>query len=86
MFVEVLLAANAIKNQLERSPTVSVTPRPSHNYTVSKSMITNASFRTKKLPGKTIRWMYYWPMTEFSSKISFFLNFKFTIVCLVLFF
>ncbi|XP_056642082.1 hyccin [Diorhabda sublineata] len=50
-YAEVLLAANAIKNLLQNSPSISgVTPRPSHTHSVSKSMITNASFRTKKLP------------------------------------
>lgn len=49
-FADVLLAANAVKNLLQHSPTISVAPRPSHTHSVSKSMITNASFRTKKLP------------------------------------
>ncbi|KAK9870712.1 hypothetical protein WA026_008283 [Henosepilachna vigintioctopunctata] len=49
-FADVLLAANSVKNLLQYSPTVLVTPRTSHSQTVSKSMITNASFRTKKLP------------------------------------
>ncbi|CAH1117440.1 unnamed protein product [Phaedon cochleariae] len=49
-YAEVLLAANAIKNLLHHSPAVSAAPRPSHVPSVSKSMITNASFRTKKLP------------------------------------
>ncbi|CAH1115681.1 unnamed protein product [Psylliodes chrysocephalus] len=50
-YAEVLLAANAIKNLLQHSTSVnSVVPRPSHTHSISKSMITNASFRTKKLP------------------------------------
>nr|CAI5829524.1 unnamed protein product [Callosobruchus analis] len=52
-YAEVLLAGNAIKNLMHHSPTVSAAPRPSshsHGAGVSKSMITNASFRTKKLP------------------------------------
>nr|CAH7713663.1 unnamed protein product [Callosobruchus chinensis] len=50
-YAEVLLAGNAIKNLMHHSPTVSAAPRPSsHSHGVSKSMITNASFRTKKLP------------------------------------
>lgn len=49
-YAEVLLAAHAIKNLLQHSPTVLATPRPSHTHSISKSMITNASFRTKKLP------------------------------------
>ncbi|XP_023012705.2 PI4KA lipid kinase complex subunit hyccin isoform X1 [Leptinotarsa decemlineata] len=49
-FAEVLLAANSVKNLLQNSPTVSAAPRPSHSHSISKSMITNASFRTKKLP------------------------------------
>ncbi|XP_044268076.1 hyccin isoform X2 [Tribolium madens] len=49
-FADVLLSANAIKNLIQRSSSVSVTPRPSHSHSISKSMITNASFRTKKLP------------------------------------
>ncbi|KAL3283190.1 hypothetical protein HHI36_006342 [Cryptolaemus montrouzieri] len=49
-FAAVLLAANSIKNLLQHSPSSSITSRPSHSHSVSKSMITNASFRTKKLP------------------------------------
>lgn len=49
-YADVILAGSAIKNLLQHSPTVSATPRPSHSHSVSKSMITNASFRTKKLP------------------------------------
>ncbi|EFA04775.2 hyccin isoform X2 [Tribolium castaneum] len=49
-FADVLLSANAIKNLIQRSSSVSVTPRPSQSHSISKSMITNASFRTKKLP------------------------------------
>ncbi|CAG9768585.1 unnamed protein product [Ceutorhynchus assimilis] len=49
-FPDVLLAANAVKNLLQHSPSIAVTSRPSHTHAVSKSMITNASFRTKKLP------------------------------------
>ncbi|XP_060517006.1 hyccin [Cylas formicarius] len=49
-YSEVLLTGSAIKNLLESSPTVSVAPKPSHTHSISKSMITNASFRTKKLP------------------------------------
>ncbi|VEN49819.1 unnamed protein product [Callosobruchus maculatus] len=52
-YAEVLLCGNAIKNLMHHSPTVSAAPRPSahsHSHGVSKSMITNASFRTKKLP------------------------------------
>ncbi|XP_050302223.1 hyccin [Anthonomus grandis grandis] len=47
---EVLLAASAFKNLLQHSPSISVSSRPSNTHSVSKSMITNASFRTKKLP------------------------------------
>ncbi|KAG5897445.1 hypothetical protein JTB14_002706 [Gonioctena quinquepunctata] len=49
-YTEVLLAANSVKNLLQNSPAVSAAPRPSHSQSISKSMITNASFRTKKLP------------------------------------
>ncbi|XP_044751893.1 hyccin [Coccinella septempunctata] len=49
-YPDVLLAANAVKNLLQYSPTIAATPRVSHSHNVSKSMITNASFRTKKLP------------------------------------
>ncbi|XP_030763184.1 hyccin [Sitophilus oryzae] len=49
-YSDVLLAASAVKNLLQNSPSVSITSRPSHVHSVSKSMITNASFRTKKLP------------------------------------
>ncbi|XP_045472873.1 hyccin isoform X2 [Harmonia axyridis] len=50
-YPDVLLAANSVKNLLQYSPTINaVTPRVSHSQSVSKSMITNASFRTKKLP------------------------------------
>lgn len=50
-YADVLLAANAIKNLLHTSPSISGSaPRPSQTHSVSKSMITNASFRTKKLP------------------------------------
>ncbi|XP_049822953.1 hyccin [Aethina tumida] len=48
-YADVLLAANAIQSLLLHSTSFSVTPRP-HTHSVSKSMITNASFRTKKLP------------------------------------
>lgn len=48
--VDVLLAAYAINNVVSHSPTAAVSARPSHTH-ISKSMITNASFRTKKLPG-----------------------------------
>ncbi|CAH0556646.1 unnamed protein product [Brassicogethes aeneus] len=48
-YADVLLAANAIQNLLLHSTTVPVTAKP-QTHTVSKSMITNASFRTKKLP------------------------------------
>jgi hypothetical protein len=51
-FLDVLLAANAIKNLIQHSSSISVTPRPSQTHSISKSMITNASFRTKKLPGR----------------------------------
>ncbi|XP_066254888.1 hyccin [Euwallacea similis] len=47
---DVLLAGSAIKNLLQHSPSIAVTSRPSHTHSVSKSMITNASFRTRKLP------------------------------------
>ncbi|KAL1514188.1 hypothetical protein ABEB36_003484 [Hypothenemus hampei] len=50
IFPDVLLVGNAIKNLLQHSPSISVAPRPSHTHNVSKSIITNASFRTKKLP------------------------------------
>lgn len=50
--LEVILVAKAIKNLLQNSPSLSVAPKPLHSHSVSKSMITNASFRTKKLPGK----------------------------------
>lgn len=49
-FPDVLLTANALKNIVQHTSLVSVTARPSQNQSVSKSMITNASFRTKKLP------------------------------------
>ncbi|CAG9836724.1 unnamed protein product [Diabrotica balteata] len=50
-YTEVLLAGNAIKNLIQNSPSISGSaPRPSHAHSISKSMITNASFRTKKLP------------------------------------
>ncbi|KAF7278078.1 PI4KA lipid kinase complex subunit hyccin [Rhynchophorus ferrugineus] len=49
-YSDVLLAASAVKNVLQHSPSISITSRPSHIHSVSKSMITNASFRTKKLP------------------------------------
>ncbi|XP_068903696.1 hyccin isoform X3 [Tenebrio molitor] len=49
-YADVLLAANAIKNLIQHSSSISVTPRPSQTHSISKSMITNASFRTKKLP------------------------------------
>lgn len=49
-YADVLLAARAVKNLLQHSPSICVTSRPSHTHNVSKSMITNASFRTKKLP------------------------------------
>lgn len=48
-YLDVLLVAHAIKNLLHRSPPVSLAAQQPH--VVSKSMITNASFRTKKLPG-----------------------------------
>ncbi|KRT81988.1 hypothetical protein AMK59_5248 [Oryctes borbonicus] len=47
---DVLLATHAIQNLLHRSPTAYLPSRPSTKQHVSKSMITNASFRTKKLP------------------------------------
>ncbi|KAF5288965.1 hypothetical protein FQA39_LY03844 [Lamprigera yunnana] len=47
-YPDVLLVSHAVQNLLHRSPSISVTvPQP---HVVSKSMITNASFRTKKLP------------------------------------
>ncbi|KAJ6644356.1 Hyccin, partial [Pseudolycoriella hygida] len=60
LFPEVILVTNAIKNSLHANPSgqpsdgpmgisVALTPTTS-TVTVSKSMITNASFRTKKLP------------------------------------
>lgn len=60
MFPDVILVTNAIKNSLHANPSgqpsdgpmgisVALTPNTS-TVTVSKSMITNASFRTKKLP------------------------------------
>ncbi|CAG9859574.1 unnamed protein product [Phyllotreta striolata] len=50
-FADVLLAGNAIRSLLQHSSTAScIAPRPSHAHSISKSMITNASFRTKKLP------------------------------------
>lgn len=54
-FPDVLLAGSAIKNLLQHSPTISITSRPSHAHSISKSMITNASFRTRKLPGESQR-------------------------------
>lgn len=50
-FIEVLLAAYSVNNIVSHSPSASISARPSHTH-VSKSMITNASFRTKKLPGE----------------------------------
>lgn len=52
LFLEVLLLGNAIKNQLQNSPSLSAAPKPLQSHSISKSMITNASFRTKKLPGE----------------------------------
>ncbi|KFB51604.1 hypothetical protein ZHAS_00019677 [Anopheles sinensis] len=63
MLPEVILVSNAIRNSLHANPSgqpsdgpmgisVALTPATT-TVTVSKSMITNASFRTKKLPGKT---------------------------------
>ncbi|GJQ69798.1 hypothetical protein Trydic_g22356 [Trypoxylus dichotomus] len=49
-YADVLLATHAIQNLLHRSPTAYLPSRPSTKQHVSKSMITNASFRTKKLP------------------------------------
>ncbi|KAB0798547.1 hypothetical protein PPYR_09540 [Photinus pyralis] len=47
-YPDVLLVSHAIQNLFHRSPSVPVAaPQP---HVVSKSMITNASFRTKKLP------------------------------------
>ncbi|XP_018331354.1 hyccin [Agrilus planipennis] len=47
-YADVLLVAYAVRNALHFSPAVSVSlPQP---HSVSKTMITNASFRTKKLP------------------------------------
>lgn len=60
LYPETILVTNAIKNSLHVNPSgqpsdgpmgISVALTPStHTVTVSKSMITNASFRTKKLP------------------------------------
>lgn len=61
MLPEVILVTNAIRNSLHANPSgqpsdgpmgisVALTPATA-TVTVSKSMITNASFRTKKLPG-----------------------------------
>lgn len=61
MLPEVILVTNAIRNSLHANPSgqpsdgpmgisVALTPATT-TVTVSKSMITNASFRTKKLPG-----------------------------------
>lgn len=47
-YPDVLLVSHAIQNLFHRSPSVSVAPPQPH--VISKSMITNASFRTKKLP------------------------------------
>lgn len=46
---DVLLMAHAVSNLLHRSPAAYM-PRASNKSNISKSMITNASFRTKKLP------------------------------------
>lgn len=51
LFTDVLLMCNAVQNLLHRSPAASLAPRPSNKQGIAKSMITNASFRTKKLPG-----------------------------------
>jgi protein FAM126 len=62
IFPDVVLVTNAIRNSLYANPSgqpsdgpmgisVALTPA-SQTVTVSKSMITNASFRTKKLPGR----------------------------------
>uniref|UniRef100_A0A182NI25 Hyccin n=1 Tax=Anopheles dirus TaxID=7168 RepID=A0A182NI25_9DIPT len=62
MLPEVILVTNAIRNSLHANPSgqpsdgpmgisVALTPATT-TVTVSKSMITNASFRTKKLPGE----------------------------------
>ncbi|KAG5678557.1 hypothetical protein PVAND_008222 [Polypedilum vanderplanki] len=60
LYTDVILVTNAIKNSLQANPSgqpsdgpmgISVALTPSTTVvTVSKSMITNASFRTKKLP------------------------------------
>jgi protein FAM126 len=63
IFPDVVLVTNAIRNSLNANPSgqpsdgpmgisVALTPA-SQTVTVSKSMITNASFRTKKLPGRS---------------------------------
>ncbi|XP_047112408.1 hyccin isoform X5 [Schistocerca piceifrons] len=64
-YPEVVLATNAVRNSLQVNtsgqPTdgpmgisVALTPATTTVTTVSKSMITNASFRTKKLPGNKL--------------------------------
>ncbi|XP_017772458.1 PREDICTED: hyccin [Nicrophorus vespilloides] len=49
-YTDVLLAAHAITNLLHRSPAAYMPARSSNKQIITKSMITNASFRTKKLP------------------------------------
>lgn len=52
-FTDVLLVTYSVSNLLQRAPTPNM-PLKVMNKQINKSMITNASFRTKKLPGKTI--------------------------------
>ncbi|KAL5287813.1 FAM126B family protein [Megaselia abdita] len=61
MYTDLILVTNAVRNSLHQNPSgqpsdgpmglsVALTPATNTAPTVSKSMITNASFRTKKLP------------------------------------
>ncbi|MPC90519.1 Protein FAM126B [Portunus trituberculatus] len=63
LFADVLLMTNGIKNSLKVNPSgqpsdgpmgisVALTPSTTTNTPLSKTFITNASFRTKKLPGR----------------------------------
>lgn len=61
LYADILMVTNAIKNSLpvgqeEVGPMGLMTVTPSSSgHTIAKSAITNASFRTKKLPGKIHR-------------------------------
>ncbi|XP_071052520.1 hyccin isoform X2 [Onthophagus taurus] len=51
-YADVLLATHALQSLVHQTPTANLHLKPPSKPHVSKSMITNASFRTKKLPGK----------------------------------